>query len=164
MIGAPVTISLLKSRPEALARLAALALTDGMSWGVGGWSSTRLLEEAIPGDQELTDSGAGEGDFAMRDTLLHFKLAAPEAFEPISEAVAAKIIATTCNFVSSEEPAGTPVVGDGEQGAGALTCVSAGSQAHPSTTHAATEHVFEFLVFKWERVFELIIKLFPCSW
>ena len=44
------------------------------------------------------------------------------------------------NFVSSSEPAGTPLPGRGP-----FESVSAGATSHPATTHAATEEVFAFL-------------------
>jgi len=64
------------------------------------------------------------------------------AFPPLAGEGANAILRVTRNFVASNDPPGTPLQAAQH---GWPTAVSAGHTAHPSTTHAATEPVFEFL-------------------
>eukprot|EP00966_Prymnesium_polylepis_P184816 4283300-Prymnesium_polylepis.1 len=61
----------------------------------------------------------------------------------------ARLARISTNFVASAEPMGTPLPSDPSSdtacAAPSLHCVSAGAESHPSTTHAATEAVFDFL-------------------
>ena len=117
--GASAVAFLFKDKPQCRERIKAVALTDGCAlYG-------SILKEAVP------PSGSAR--------LEHNKKYAPAAFEDDSEASAA-YAAVARNFVSSSEPAGTPLPGRGP-----FESVSAGHTSHPATTHAATEEVFAFL-------------------
>ena len=117
--GASAVAFLFKDKPQCRSRIKAVALTDGCAlYG-------SILKEEVP------PSGSAR--------LEHNKKYAPSAFEDDAEAGAA-YAAVARNFVSSSEPAGTPLPGRGP-----FESVSAGHTSHPATTHAATEEVFAFL-------------------
>ena len=52
----------------------------------------------------------------MRDTLLQYKLAAPEAFEAAEGGVVERILGLSLNFVGSAEPLGSLVEDPGGGG------------------------------------------------
>jgi len=135
--GAPLAVHLMKANPSALSRVSAIALTDGMAWTPDGWvgSFDALLCEVAPAE--------GEGHAAVQRA---YAAAAPLAFQPPTAEVRSRIAAVGCNFVASPLPAGEVVPTESATvDAGELMAVSAGAEAHPSTTYAATEVVFAFL-------------------
>ena len=154
--GAALTMGLLKAEPAAAARLAALALTDGMVWRAEeGWSGDGLLHETVPSARELEAAfaarrgTAAEDSLAAKEALQAFraKLArsaklVPAAFEPPTAALERCVAAVGRNWVASDLPPGSRI--RGARGA-VPTAVSAGHRAHPNTTHAARDDVFAFL-------------------
>ncbi|KAL1523899.1 hypothetical protein AB1Y20_018818 [Prymnesium parvum] len=142
--GAALAVHLLKAEAEARRKVAALALTDGMACGAEGWSGelSALLCEAV--DDEADGPAA-----AWRRRCA---AAAPLAFAPAAAEVRARVVQVATNFVASPLPAGTLIREAVAEGADAgLREVSAGSESHPSTTHAATEEVFAFLAKRLEE-------------
>ncbi|CAE8639814.1 unnamed protein product [Polarella glacialis] len=133
--GAPTMVHLLKTEPSALERVQAIAFTDGMAFPPGS-----LLAEVVPSEEDVAQ-GLPYCSEELRTTLRRFSELAPSAFEPASPEVASHLGAIGRNFVASELPAGTPIAAD-DQG---VVAVSAGHKSHPSTTHSATEPVFQFL-------------------
>ena len=129
--GAPNMVHLLKVEPEARERVSALVFTDGTAFPPG-----TLLMEGVPSEDSKDPKV-----HALRKEMLRFQEAAPEAFKPATSAVQSCLRAAARNFMSSEMPPGTPLAADCE----GVPAVSAGHTSHPSTTHAATEPVFEFL-------------------
>ena len=68
---------------------------------------------------------------------------APLAFAPPTPELVEKIRLIGRNFVCSELPAGTPMLG--AESTGAMMEVSAGHTDHPTTTFAARDELFAFL-------------------
>jgi len=128
-------VSLLKTEEGALSRIKALVLTDG------GAFMGELCQEAIPSEDDVKRSMKPEAVANLRIEMEAVAKFVPAAFEPPSAEVLACVAAVGRNFVSSELPLGS-VVGADIQG---FASVSSGHTSHPSTTHAATEAVFEFL-------------------
>jgi hypothetical protein len=116
-----------------------------MTWTPSGWGSESLLDEKVPSDDELAvvapTADKLEKLKGMRDTLRGYAELVPAAFEPPTAEFAARVAAVGRNWVSSSAPLDTPVVMEGA----CMSTVSAGHEAHPSTTFAATTSVFAFL-------------------
>ena len=154
--GAAMSIGMLKGNSASLQPyVTALALTDGMVWGAEGWTSENLLDERPPTDSELTATGA-TGDALKerrqhRDRLIKYAKHAPDAFRPGNAEDRAFLKAVGRNWVASALPVGAKEPGGGGGGGGGggasklMPTVSAGHEAHPSTTFTATEDVFAFL-------------------
>jgi len=132
--GASATAHLLKTEASARKRICAVALTDAWANPPGS-----LLQEVVPEEGAAAPelAAASEAFKALR------RLAAivPAAFAAPSAEFAARLAEVSRNFVASQLPPGEPVAAS----RGGVPCVSAGHEKHPSTTHAATEVVFEFL-------------------
>jgi len=131
--GAPLAVHLLKAEPLALARLAGLALTDGMAWTPDGWSGKdeHLLCEPTPLPDDQSRSASQRREWASF---------APLAFQPPSASVRARLLEATCNFVASAAEVGSDLTSGHD-----IKRRSAGSEKHPSTTAAAEGAVFGFL-------------------
>ena len=121
--GAAAVSYLFKARPEARARVKAVAFTDGCAL------CGTIFKEELP------DEAAQP---ALHAKLAKIKEKAPEAFEA-DAAAAAALKKVARNFVASDRPLGEAVPG------GDLDQVSAGHTSHPATTAAATDAVFAFL-------------------
>jgi pimeloyl-ACP methyl ester carboxylesterase len=167
--GAALTMSLLKAEPAARRLFKGVALTDGQVWlaktgWTGGWS---LFHEHVPSADDIAraadaiDSSGMPGakmaaakaslEESARMLAASFALS-PESFVEPTEELATLVAGIACNFVASPLPLGAPVPFD--EGLthhptwSAMAGVSAGHESHPSTTHAATENVFEFLILR----------------
>jgi len=135
---------MLKGDPSVQPRVTALALTDGMVWGAGGWSTANLLDEQPPTDAEIADTGEPGTEAARRDRrdrLAGYAALAPKAFRSGTAADRAFVRSVGRNWVTSSLPVGTREHDPG----GIVSAVSAGHESHPSTTFSATEDVFAFL-------------------
>ena len=142
--GAAMSLGMLKGDPGVQPRVAALALTDGMVWGAGGWSSANLLDERPPTDAEIVATGEPASEAArkdQRDRLAGYAMLAPMAFQPGTAKDRAFVQSVGRNWIASSLPVGAREHGTG----GIVSVVSAGHESHPSTTFAATEDVFAFL-------------------
>ena len=162
--GASLTLAMLKAVSAAGADIncgaprqnvvLAIALTDGMVLTPRGWKGgAALLHEglsALATDEELkeiVDGGTGDGSTLeqlkeRRATLQEYVKASPSAFDPPSNAVSELLKSVGRNWVVSEKAVGTRVAVEPPK---IVSTVSAGTTAHPSTTHAALDDVFEFL-------------------
>ena len=117
--GASAVAFLFKDKPACRERIVGVALTDGCA-----------LYGSI-----LKEEGPPSGSARLKKT----KELVPAAFTDDADANAAYAMVAR-NFVSSPEPAGTPLPGRGP-----FESVSAGHTSHPATTHAATDVVFAYL-------------------
>eukprot|EP00933_Yihiella_yeosuensis_P035138 TRINITY_DN28602_c0_g1_i1.p1 TRINITY_DN28602_c0_g1~~TRINITY_DN28602_c0_g1_i1.p1 ORF type:complete len:310 (+),score=53.78 TRINITY_DN28602_c0_g1_i1:157-1086(+) len=135
--GGPNIVHLLKTQSSARDLVRAIAFTDG-----GAYEPGTLLQEVIPSDEFIAASSDKASRLQeVKRNLENYSQLSPEAFAPPSEEVKSCLAAVGRNFVSSKLPAGTPIEADRE----GVLAVSAGHESHPSTTHSATEQVFEFL-------------------
>ena len=134
--GGPNVVNLLKAEPKARERIQALAMTDGVAFPPG-----TLLQEKVPSEDQVRQSGKPEQEAALRRTLQHFATLAPSAFQPAGPEVVSCLASIGRNFQACEAPPGTPLAANCE----GVTAVSSGHTSHPATTHAATKAVFAFL-------------------
>ena len=131
----------------------------GMAWHPSGWGSGEMVDERVPSEEELTrqieindlaeagGEGKGSGESreemrAMRERCQRFAATCPAAFAPATPEVRACVARVARNYAASTLAAGTPMRIEGGSG---LLVVSAGSDSHGDTTHAAMEHAFAFL-------------------
>eukprot|EP00802_Teleaulax_amphioxeia_P015080 Tamp_15163.p1 GENE.Tamp_15163~~Tamp_15163.p1 ORF type:complete len:373 (-),score=59.99 Tamp_15163:445-1434(-) len=153
--GAAMSLGMLKASPGAQARLKAIALTDGMRWSPTGWVASSLLHETVPSEEEVMRAAEAVAEdkrgmhlkslHSVRARLLGYAELTPAAFQPPTAELLALVAAVGQNWISSAAPLDTPE--NAEDGA-CMPAVSAGHESHPSTTHAATESVFAFLLRK----------------
>ena len=123
-----------------------------MRWSPHGWDAESLLNESVPSDEEIA-AAASEFEENKRSAVLtsmqdkqirlrRYAELAPAAFQPPSAKVSELVAKVGQNWVSSPAPLGTP---EAPNEGSCMPLVSAGHESHPSTTHAATESIFEFL-------------------
>jgi pimeloyl-ACP methyl ester carboxylesterase len=147
--GGPNAVGMLKAEPDALGLLGALVGTDAMAFGwqpATGWTSASL-DEVVPSEDEmrayLEQCAPADREEAtqMRERCAQYASSVPAAFAPLTSAAAERLAAVGRNFVSSDQPMGTPIRTE----AGKMVLVSAGATEHGSTTNASIDGVFAFL-------------------
>ena len=156
---APRVAPPLLSQPGLLGRACVHVALAGMAWHPSGWGSGEMVDERVPSEEELTrqieindlaeagGEGKGSGESreemrAMRERCQRFAATCPAAFAPATPEVRACVARVARKYAASTLTAGTPMRIEGGSG---LLVVSAGSDSHGDTTHAAMEHAFAFL-------------------